>query len=104
MAPLPRWKLAREPEGMELATSQMGDRQRGFRREYRSRIAGWYNGWVHVAVIYAIGLVAEFIYATNLRAVSWWEWLTIPLVFVLCNIFEWAVHRYVMHRPQRSAA
>ncbi|MFO1057087.1 MAG: hypothetical protein U1E53_08985 [Dongiaceae bacterium] len=89
---------------MELATSPMGPRQRGYRQEYRARIAGWYNGWVHVAVIYAIGLTAEFIYATNLRAVAWWEWLTVPAVFLLCNLFEWAVHRYVMHRPRQWRA
>ena len=88
---------------MELATSPMGPRQRGYRQEYRARIAGWYNGWVHVAVIYAIGLTAEFIYATNLRAVAWWEWLTVPAVFLLCNLFEWAVHRYVMPGRGRGA-
>lgn len=54
----------------ELAHSPMTDKQRAYRAEYRSRI------------------------------VRWWEWLTIPVVFVLCNVFEWWVHRYVMHRPR----
>jgi hypothetical protein len=89
---------------MELTTSPMGTRQRAYRQEYRRRIAGWYHGWLHVAVIYAIGLIAEFIYLTNLHDVAWWEWLTIPAVFLLCNLFEWVLHRHVMHRPQRSAA
>jgi hypothetical protein len=79
----------------------MSDRQRRYREEYRQRIVGWYNGWLHVAVIYAIGLTALYVYATNLHGVTWWEWLTIPVVALLCNIFEWALHRHVMHRPMR---
>ena len=27
------------------------------------------------------------------------EWLTVPLTFLFTNLFEWAVHKYVMHRP-----
>ena len=89
---------------MELAESPMTARQRDYRREYRSRIAGWYNGWVHVAVIYAIGLAALFIDLTNLHAPAWWEWLTVPAVFLLCNLFEWVLHRHVMHRPSSVRA
>jgi hypothetical protein len=31
--------------------------------------------------------------------VTWLEWLTVPLTFLFTNIFEWAVHRFIMHRP-----
>ena len=86
---------------MELATTEMSDRQRAFRGEYRSRIAGWYNGWLHIAVIYTIGFAAFYIYVSNISNVAWWEWLTVPIVFLICNIFEWFLHRYVMHRPLR---
>ncbi len=77
----------------------MSERQAGFRKEYRSRIVGWYNGYFHVAVIYAMGAAAFYYYVPHIQGVLWWEWLTIPAVFLLSNIFEWAVHRYVMHRP-----
>lgn len=77
----------------------MNQRQADFRKEYRSRIVGWYNGYFHVLVIYVLGGAALYFYAQHFQAVQWWEWLTIPAVFLLCNIFEWAVHRYVMHRP-----
>jgi hypothetical protein len=77
----------------------MQDRQAGFRREYRSRIAGWYNGFVHVVVIYSIGIASFYIYIQHIENVQAWEWLTIPAVFLLCNIFEWFLHKYVMHRP-----
>ena len=77
----------------------MSERQASFRREYRSRIAGWYNGYFHVAVIYLMGGAALFYYIRHIEAVAWWEWLTVPIAFLLCNIFEWVVHRHVMHRP-----
>lgn len=85
---------------MELGNSAMTDRQRAYRKLYRERIVGWYNGWLHIAVIYAIGLAAIYFYTANIRDVAWWEWLTVPAVFLCCNLFEWAVHRYIMHRPR----
>ncbi len=89
---------------MELAASIMSDRQRDYRAEYRRRINGWYNGALHVAVIYAIGALAYYVYISHITAVAWWEWLTIPVVFLLCNFFEWFLHRHIMHRPQKNAA
>lgn len=77
----------------------MSERQADFREEYRSRIVGWYNGYFHVLVIYVLGASALYFYARHIEQVQWWEWLCIPVFFLLCNIFEWAVHRYVMHRP-----
>ncbi|MCG8358847.1 MAG: sterol desaturase family protein [Kiloniellales bacterium] len=77
----------------------MSDRQAAFRKDYRARIVGWYNGYFHVAVIYALGGLALAYFILHIEQVRWWEWLTLPIVFLLCNIFEWFVHRYVMHRP-----
>ncbi len=88
----------------DLIDSPMTDKQRAYRAEYRARIAGWYNGWLHIAVIYMIGLSAMYIYTQNIAAVAWWEWLTIPAVFLISNVFEWFLHRHVMHRPQRIPA
>ncbi len=76
-------------------------KQTDFRREYRRRIAGWYSGFVHVVVIYAIGFTALFVFVAHIDRVLWWEWLTIPVVGLLCNTFEWMLHKYVMHRPQK---
>ncbi|ALJ37478.1 MULTISPECIES: sterol desaturase family protein [Azospirillum] len=86
----------------EIANSPMSNRQRNYRQQYRERIAGWYNGWLHVAVIYTIGLTAMYIYVTNIEAVRWWEWLTVPAVFLICNFFEWFLHAQIMHRPQSN--
>jgi hypothetical protein len=85
----------------ELARSGMTERQRNYRRVYRERIATWYNGWLHVAVIYGIGCAALYVYIAHIHDVRWWEWLTVPVVFLLSNVFEWWIHRYVMHRPRR---
>ena len=78
----------------------MSERQMNFRKDYRSRIAGWYNGYVHALVIYTIGLTALYLYSQHLSGVLWWEWLTIPIVVVICNMFEWFLHMHIMHRPQ----
>lgn len=87
---------------MELAASPMSERQRQYRRGYRERVAGWYNGFLHIGLIYVIGFTALYIYLANLRAVAWWQWLTVPVTFLFCNFFEWWLHRYVMHRPSQN--
>jgi hypothetical protein len=84
---------------MELAVTNMTERQRHYRSNYRNRVAGWYNGWLHVAVIYTIGFTGLYIYISNMNSIQWWEWLTVPATFLVCNFFEWYVHRYIMHRP-----
>lgn len=84
---------------MELVHSPMSDRQRTYREVYRDRIATWYNGYLHIAIIYSIGLGAMFVYLSHIQQVQWWQWLTIPIVFLIANIFEWWIHRHVMHRP-----
>ena len=62
---------------MELTNSPMNERQRTYRQVYRDRIAAWYNGYLHVAIIYAIGFCALFVYLSHLQSVQWWEWLAI---------------------------
>lgn len=80
----------------------MNDRQKAYRQEYRRRLSNWYNGPVHVVVIYTIGLTALWIYTKHLVNVQWWEWMTLPVFLVAINIFEWFLHLHVMHRPQES--
>ena len=77
----------------------ISDRQRAYRAEYRSRIIGFYDGYLHIAIIYAMGAAAFYIYAQHIHGVTALEWLTIPVTFLFTNIFEWSVHKFVMHRP-----
>lgn len=86
---------------MELPQSQMSERQRNYRQTYRERITGWYNGWLHVAVIYTIGFTALYIYISNMQGISALEWMIVPVTFLICNFFEWWIHRFVMHRPSK---
>ena len=37
----------------------ISQRQIEFRRDYRSRILGWYDGYVHLVIIYAMGAAAS---------------------------------------------
>ena len=46
-----------------------------------------------------MGAAAFYIYVQHIHNVTWLEWLTVPLTFLFTNLFEWAVHKYVMHRP-----
>jgi hypothetical protein len=89
---------------MELAKTPMTERQRKYRENYRVRVAGWYNGWLHIALIYIIGFTALYVYLANLHDVRWWEYLIVPVVFMFANFFEWWIHRYVMHRPSNFSA
>ena len=89
---------------MELSYSAMSDRQRTYRETYRTRVVGWYNGWLHAAVIYAIGLSALTIFIQSMADVRWYELLIVPVAFLIGNFFEWALHTHVMHRPQKNAA
>ena len=90
--------------GQELQETPMSDRQRKYREIYRSRVVGWYNGWLHVAIIYAIGVSMMTITIGSLQNVQWYEWLIVPVVVLGANFFEWLVHLYVMHRPSKIAA
>ncbi len=88
----------------ELEHTQMSDRQRRYRATYRERIVGWYNGWLHVCVIYAIGAAAMTIYIQSMVDVRWYEWLIVPVAFLAANFFEWFLHAAIMHRPQKNRA
>ena len=87
---------------MELSNTAMTDRQIRFLENYRNNIEGWYNGWLHVAIIYSIGIGLFSIFIANMEHILWWEWLTIPIVGIACNFFEWFLHRHIMHRPSKN--
>ena len=71
-----------------------------FRSNYREKIDGWYNGFLHVFIIYSIGFLLLCFYIMNISDLKNIELLIVFFTFLLCNIFEWALHKYVMHRPQ----
>ena len=80
----------------------MSKRQAAFRADYRTKIGKLYSGPVHVFVIYAIGFAAIWYFARHIQNTAWTDWLIVPLAFTGANIFEWWIHRYVMHRPVKG--
>lgn len=79
--------------------ARLSRRQQAFRADFRSKIGKLYAGWAHVALIYAIGGAAIWYFARQIHQPAWYEWLVIPVAFTASNVFEWWIHKYVMHRP-----
>ena len=73
------------------------ERQLRFREEYRASISPLYNGPVHIGVIYVVGSAVIAWCASRLVNATW-EWLLVVPVFFFSNLFEWWIHKYVMHR------
>ena len=85
-----------------MPQTSMSRRQALFRADYRDRIAPAYVGWLHVAIIAMLGGTAIWYCARQIVAPAWYEFLVIPLAFCISNVFEWWIHRYVMHRPVKG--
>ena len=75
----------------------MTERQRKFREQYVAAISPWYNGMVHIGVMYTAGIAAIWWCVSRMQNPTW-EWLLIIPVAIGGNFAEWAMHKYVMHR------
>ena len=75
----------------------MTDRQKKFREKYVGEISPFYNGLVHIAVMYGVGISLIYYCISQLNNVTW-EWVVIIPVAIAGNFVEWAMHKYVMHR------
>jgi hypothetical protein len=75
----------------------MTERQRRFREQYVAGISPWYNGLLHIGVMYAAGISA-IVWCVSRMQNPTWEWLLIVPVAIAGNFAEWAMHKYVMHR------
>src|SRR3954447_26904272 len=80
----------------------MTKRQEAFRADYRQRISPWYSGLAHVLMIYALGADMLWVAVGHIHSPTFAEWLVVPVVFLLSNVFEWALHRFIMHRPVKG--
>ena len=81
----------------------MTERQRRFRETYRANISPFYNGLLHVGVMYAVD-ISLLAYCFDQLDQATWAWLMVLPVAVAGNFGEWAMHKYVMHRPLGSIA
>ena len=85
-----------------MSQSRLSQRQAAFRADFRTRIAPAYSGWAHVALIFILGGAGIWYCVQRIHAAAWYEYLVIPLAFCLSNVFEWWIHRYIMHRPVKG--
>ena len=53
-----------------LTKSKMRFEQKKFREEYRKEIDGWYNGFLHVALIYMIGFLSIYYYLMHISGLK----------------------------------
>jgi hypothetical protein len=75
----------------------MTERQRKFREKYLSEISPWYNGLLHIGVMYTAGIGAILWCLSRMQGATW-EWLLVIPVAIAGNFAEWAMHLKVMHR------
>lgn len=75
----------------------MTERQRLFREQYKADISPFYNGLLHIGVMYAAGIAAVWHCLGQMHGAGW-EWLLALPVFVAGNFVEWFMHAKVMHR------
>ncbi|MBI3515121.1 MAG: fatty acid hydroxylase family protein [Proteobacteria bacterium] len=80
----------------------LSKRQEAFRADYRERVAPLYSGPLHVFMIYAIGLSGIWYFVQQIHQPTLIDFLIVPATFLAANIFEWWIHRYVMHRPRKG--
>ena len=75
----------------------MTERQRIFREQYVAGISRWYNGLIHIGVMYAAGIGAIWWCLSRIQDARW-EWLVMIPVAIAGNFVEWGMHKFVMHR------
>jgi hypothetical protein len=72
-----------------------------FRQAMLRAVPSWYVPWTHLAGTAGVGLVTIGLALFNIERLAASELAVIPLVLVLANLFEWYVHKNVMHRRSR---
>jgi hypothetical protein len=75
----------------------MTERQRRYREQYVAQISPWYNGLVHIGIMYAAGIGSIWWCVNQLQGARW-EWLVMIPVALAGNFVEWGMHMFVMHR------
>ena len=66
-------------DNLELKQPLFAEGQKEFRDKYRENLKGFYNGYVHVLLVYAIGALGLFYFISHIENVLWWEWAIVPL-------------------------
>ncbi len=79
-------------------TRELDRSRQAFREKMLRAVPRWYSPWGHLAGTAGVGLVAVGLALYNIEHLALLELVTIPIVLVLANLFEWHVHKKLMHR------
>ena len=60
-----------------------------------------YSPWLHLACTAGVGVVALVLGCLQLTRPTLLEWLTVPIVFVIANGFEWRAHKDLLHHRRK---
>ena len=73
-----------------MGIDMMTERQRIFREQYVAGISPWYNGLIHIGVMYAAGIGAIWWCLSRIQDARW-EWLVMIPVAIAGNFVEWGI-------------
>ncbi len=74
------------------------DSREVFREKVRAGISPRYSAAFHIGAPAVVGLGLIAFAISQLHAVRWWEWLLVPVVYVMSNATEHRAHRVALHR------
>src|SRR5260221_12563256 len=75
----------------------MTARQQKFREKYVSEISPWYDGLVHIGIMYGAGIAAIWWSVSRMQDATGERLLVIPGAMG-GNFFEWGIHKFEMQR------
>jgi len=90
--------ISREPHPKSIETPLSPERRTALRNELIAETPSWYVPWVHLFVPSMIGVAIIVIAVTHIRELRPVELLTVPLVYLYGNAFEWWIHGNALHR------
>ncbi len=75
------------------------------REDYRTKaISPYYSGKWHffLSLFFASVLIILGLLQINIE--YWWQWLFIPITFIIANIVEYLAHRFLLHQSKFKLA
>jgi MFS family permease len=75
------------------------------REDYRSKaISPFYSGKWHFILSLLFASVLIIFGLIQIDIESWWQWLFIPITFIIANIVEYVAHRFLLHQSNFKLA
>jgi hypothetical protein len=74
------------------------ERRTALREQLLAETPRWYVPWVHLFVPSSVGFAAILFALSQIRDLRAVELLTVPLVYLFANAFEWWIHGNALHR------